>query len=604
VTKRTVRTAASALAMLLVEFMVLASGARAQCPGGSFTPLGPPTSYAYPIFDWRYVRDGELPQFYGYEVIADGFEIDVDDGTPFGLASNQMRITLVTSLSAQKQLAIWNSATGTTGSVVSTPGLLEGRIDPPDGIWRLTMTITMSACGRDTIVFAKQEFPSLQAVYHLDPTNFWTLWGGKSVTITWIADNAGNAQYPPPCTGACVPVGTVVPANPSARVVGDFDGDGRSDIAVVGGAGSGSIAVAFARSFGTFTTTARAVGNFANLAALAPVSKLVGDFDGDGKTDIALTGIPGATTLPVAFSKGDGTFRVTDEAIGDFAAFAQVSGAKPLVGDFDHDGRADVALTGPSSWTSVPVAFSRGDGTFKVTNELAPDFPMWSATPGVKRLVGDFNGDHRTDIALTAVNGWATVPIAYSNGDGTFNVVNGAAADFAGWAAQPRVRRLVGDFDQNGCSDIALVGGIGWNTIPIAFSQCDGTYRITNQAVSDFPNWATVNGATPLVGDFNHDGRSDLALTGGEGWGTIPVAFSNGSGGFIVSNASAPNFPSWASALWATKLVGDFNGDGKADIALTGVQGWNTVPLATGDGTGVFTIGNPFVGTFGTLSAR
>ena len=50
--------------------------------------------------------------------------------------------------------------------------------------------------------------------------------------------------------------------------------------------------------------------------------------------------------------------------------------------------------------------------------------PCPAATPGVQVLTGDFNGDGRTDIALTGVAGWASIPVALSNGDGTFQVVN------------------------------------------------------------------------------------------------------------------------------------------------------------------------------------
>jgi hypothetical protein len=166
-----------------------------------------------------------------------------------------------------------------------------------------SMVITRSACGDDTIVLSKAKaFGVMTGMYHFDPGSFWTLWGGKSVTIEWFADAIGPTPYPPVCTGACVPLGMLVPANPSAKLVGDFNGDHRSDIAVVGGAGSGSIAMAFGVWGGTFSTTARWVGDFATWAALPGVKKLVGDFDGDGRADILLTGGAGWRSLPVAFS--------------------------------------------------------------------------------------------------------------------------------------------------------------------------------------------------------------------------------------------------------------------------------------------------------------
>jgi hypothetical protein len=53
--------------------------------------------------------------------------------------------------------------------------------------------------------------------------------------------------------------------------------------------------------------------------------------------------------------------------------------------------------------------------------------------PNVKVLVGDFNGDGRTDIALIGGTGWQSIPVAFSNGDGTFTVTNYNAGDFASW---------------------------------------------------------------------------------------------------------------------------------------------------------------------------
>ncbi|MBW4450573.1 MAG: VCBS repeat-containing protein, partial [Spirirestis rafaelensis WJT71-NPBG6] len=113
-----------------------------------------------------------------------------------------------------------------------------------------------------------------------------------------------------------------------------------------------------------------------------------------------------------------------------------------------------------------------GDGTFTITNGAVGDFAGWAATSGVRVITGDFNGNGRTDIALVRQNaGWGSIPIAFSNGDGTFTITNGAVGDFAGWAATSGVRVITGDFNGNGRTDIALVRqDAGWTTVPVAFS--------------------------------------------------------------------------------------------------------------------------------------
>jgi hypothetical protein len=69
-------------------------------------------------------------------------------------------------------------------------------------------------------------------------------------------------------------------------------------------------------------------------------------------------------------------------------------------------------VTGPSGWNFMPVAFSNGDGSFYVTIEPILDFAAWA--PSVASLTGDFNGDHKTDLALIGTSGWLNLPIAFS----------------------------------------------------------------------------------------------------------------------------------------------------------------------------------------------
>ncbi len=248
--------------------------------------------------------------------------------------------------------------------------------------------------------------------------------------------------------------------------------------------------MAFSNGDGTFNVT-NLPTSFAIWASNPGAEFLVGDWNGDGKSDLAVTGPTGWPVLPVAFSNGDGTFNVTTTTTY-FAIMAATPNAKPLVGDFNGDGRADIALTGPSSWASVPVAFSNGDGSFNVTNAPLANFPTWAAAPNAQVLVGDFNGDGRTDIALTGNPAWASLPVAFSNGDGTFNVTNAPLADFPTWASISRV--VAGDFNGDGKMDVALTGGAGWTSVPVAFSKGDGTFTVTDRSIVGFGGWSTTPG--------------------------------------------------------------------------------------------------------------
>jgi hypothetical protein len=70
------------------------------------------------------------------------------------------------------------------------------------------------------------------------------------------------------------------------------------------------------------------------------------------------------------------------------------------------------------------VASSNEDGTFHFTNHPSPSFAIWANDPEAKTVWADFNGDGRTDIALLGGYDWWTLPVAFSSGDGDFTVTN------------------------------------------------------------------------------------------------------------------------------------------------------------------------------------
>jgi hypothetical protein len=317
-----------------------------------------------------------------------------------------------------------------------------------------------------------------------------------------------------------------------------------------------------------------------------------GDFDGDGRSDIALVGGDDWTTVPVAFSRGDGTFTVTNRPIGEFAVWANAPGVKIVTGDVNGDGRTDIVLTGGPGWWTIPVAFSNGDGTFNVSNQYDPSIPGLAQVAGAQVVAGDVNGDGRADLILTGGAGWSTIPVAFSNGNGTFNVTNALVDFFPGWAQNPYARASATDVNGDGRADVILTSGADWVTVPMALSNGDGTFTVYNQLDSYIPIWSQGIGAKTLTGDLNGDHRGDIILTAGADWITIPVGFSNGNGTLTVANPIVPAFPIWAQDPSAQAVSGDFDHDGFADIALVGGNGWFTVPIAYSNGNGTFRVTN------------
>src|SRR5216683_919709 len=241
------------------------------------------------------------------------------------------------------------------------------------------------------------------------------------------------SQSVPPVSFRAAPTYVANPGpSPSSFsvAVGDFNGDGRPDLAAVNSLPS--LIVLLGNGDGTFQEVANnyAVGD-------NPRFVTVGDFNGDGKPDLVVANSGGifGGGLIVLLGNGDGTFQ---------AAVHYAAGAEPIsvaVGDFNGDGKPDLAVAnvGYSSGffdrgTNINVLLGNGDGTF----QAAANYTAGSGPQSV--AVGDFNGDGKPDLAVA--NSLSNdVSVLLGNGDGAFQpAVNYAAGSGPAFVA-------VGDFN-------------------------------------------------------------------------------------------------------------------------------------------------------------
>ncbi|MFE3634959.1 FG-GAP-like repeat-containing protein [Streptomyces sp. NPDC059168] len=267
----------------------------------------------------------------------------------------------------------------------------------------------------------------------------------------------------------------------------------------------------------------------------SPVSVAVGDFDKDGRTDLAVTN-GSARSVSVLLGKGDGTF-------GPAVGYSIDSGAFSVaVGDFDDDGNPDLVVTKVNA-DSVSVLLGKGDGTF----DPAVGYPAGSRPASV--AVGDFNKDGKTDLTTANSDGDApSVSVLLGNGDGTFDSpVNYPAGTLP-------VSVAVGDFNKDGNPDLTIANdGIGIKTVSVLLGNGDGTFDpAVNYPAGDSPR-------SVAVGDFNHDGNPDLTAADVSA-NRVSVLLGNGDGTF----GSAVSYPSGDTPV--SVAVGDFNHDGNPDL--------------------------------------
>src|SRR5438445_205625 len=206
-----------------------------------------------------------------------------------------------------------------------------------------------------------------------------------------------------PLFGPQTEYGAASKNGPSGIAVGDFNGDGKLDLAVVN-FGDWNVYVLLSNGDGTFQA-ARSV-YFASGGGF-PWSIAKGDFNGDGKLDLVVSNY-GDNSLSVLLGNGDGTFRPAPSLTVGYGP------AGVVVGDFNGDGKLDLAVANLNDNT-LSVLLGNGDGTFQT--------PQTFASPGMTHpyfvAVSDFNRDGKQDLVVTN-HLYATVSVLLGNGDGTF----------------------------------------------------------------------------------------------------------------------------------------------------------------------------------------
>jgi hypothetical protein len=351
----------------------------------------------------------------------------------------------------------------------------------------------------------------------------------------------------------------------SAYATGDMNGDGALDLLACD-SNLNTVDVFLGAGDGTFGS---AVTLSTSSDIYGPDAAAVADFNGDGKLDlaIALTGFPNGQ-LAVQLGNGDGTFQdvlttaLTSQAINNADLM--------LTGDFNGDGKSDLLIEDDYD-KGFQVLLGKGDGTFQT--------PVDTTLTGFNSLgflAGDLNGDGKTDVAVstTGTTGNTTLEIYLSNGDGTFTL----GAQYANSHAS-----LLADVNQDSKLDIV---SIATGSVNVMLGNGDGTFQ--GAIAVGGPN----TGSTVASGDFNGDGKVDLAIGTYEG---IAFMAGNGDGTFQAPIYSACGLTTCTGSdpitfQYQGKMIeGDFNGDGKLDLATyppsDTSEGGMVLLIGNGDGT-------------------
>jgi hypothetical protein len=328
-------------------------------------------------------------------------------------------------------------------------------------------------------------------------------------------------------------------------VSADFNGDGKADLAVSEPFGNdglfnnGNVAILLGKGDGTFTAAPTpAVHRYAG-------ELVVGDFNGDGKPDIAVLSYEYAT-VDILLGTGDGTFSA--------APVSPYVGGEPdaiVVGDLNGDGKLDLVIgsgiNAGMGYSTMSVLLGNGDGSFSAIA------PLTLESQPVKLFLADLNRDGKLDLVIgNGTSPW--VSILLGRGNGTFSAQASAAATVSPLAVM--------DVNRDGKLDLIFSQGDdpGDSQTSLSVLLGEGNGEFTpgppSPVIDDHTTW-------DLLADLNGDGKLDYVESGGYPNQAYKFVLGDGHGRFNETSSFDPSNNNGSGPL----VAADFNGDGRLDLA-------------------------------------
>ena len=356
------------------------------------------------------------------------------------------------------------------------------------------------------------------------------------------------------------------------------------DIAVLGTAqltSTGTAAVNLRLGVGSYSVKAVLVGTTTNAGSVSQPQSLTVSGQVPSTTALGVRGVTGNYALTATVTGGGrvaptGSVTFEDSSNGNatvatVAPDPKTAALKFPLSNYDVGNGANAIAAGDFNGDGTPdiVAANIQDSTVSVllgvgdgTFHTQVTYATGSSPRAV--AIGDFNSDGKLDLVVANSNngGNRTLSVLLGNGDGTFQTQQTIPL------SNNPLSVAVGDFNNDGKPDLAVAAGLNTDEVNILLGNGNGTF----QAQQTY-----ALGGTPLevaIGDFNRDGKLDLVVSNPFN-NMVSVLLGNGDGTLQLPTTCG------AGNLSGSVAVGDFNGDGKPDLAVAN-YGDNDVSVLLG----------------------
>jgi hypothetical protein len=297
----------------------------------------------------------------------------------------------------------------------------------------------------------------------------------------------------------------------------------------------------------------------ATLQIPTPARSLVGDIDGDGRTDLIWNHAgAGGNRIVVGLAVGDGTFTYTTPAAHPETPLEGWGNYTTHVGDVDGDDRADLVWSHLGTANKTYIAFSNGDGSFAFPSVRTHPTDGWT---NYRAHVADVTGDGRDDVVWNNLTGMNRTYVGASLGRTGFDFSAAFTGPGSSWGPY---MAFIGNVDANNAADIIWNSNVAPNRT--YFGRSTGSSFTLNGPLDNtrVSNWS---GFTRLHGDVNGDNRTDMVWPDtASNPGRIAVGLSTGTALNFLPLQTTP----YDVDVPMRAQLGDVNGDGREDVI------WNT----------------------------